>query len=278
MPRRISFPSRLALLLTALVIVAAAPAVAAAGSSEALIDKGAELLENGRFKKAVKVFSELDRLEESESVTAKLGLARAWNGIGDFERAAESARAGVALATAPDETALAHAELGFALARLGDHGADVEEAIAELRRFLGAHSGHTLAEPLRVRLCYIRAALPATQPLSLHAPPSFPPGQEPIDLETADDTVTPPRGIHALQPPWPDVDASIRRDHLVLSRSIIDADGCVHVLESKAPESLDAEQITATEETLSTWVFEPARVGMEPVAVYKYLAVNFKRE
>ncbi len=107
-PTTTAFP--LALALTCWL---SSPPLTAQGDSQALVDKGYELIEKQRFAPAVKKLEKAIE-SDSDSFDAHFGIAVACTSLGELAKAVEHARRAADLAASPEQSVHAHNQLGLA--------------------------------------------------------------------------------------------------------------------------------------------------------------------
>lgn len=79
------------------------------------LDRGAELLRESEYEKAIEAYKDAERLAPAGSVACHLGLAIAYNGVGATKNAARSARKVIEAEADPEMKAMACNQLGRAL-------------------------------------------------------------------------------------------------------------------------------------------------------------------
>lgn len=259
-------------LLTGLALLVLPLPLEAAEDTDALLEKGAKLLQKGEYRKSSKVFQKIDQLEGGRSPEALVGLAMSFNGWGKPREAAESARRALAR-TEGDLYMLALGEFVLALASDGVlKGEEIERAMTETRRMLDGEPNTWVTEQLRVRLCrsvYLQPALHRSSSGS-----SFT-RTEPTQPQDVGTDVPPPKKIYAPSPrPSESLLPIAGRYNQAIVAAKIDRDGCVEGLE--VLESTDAMWSKVVVNTVREWVFEPARVYGAPVVVLYNLVVTLR--
>jgi len=241
--------------------------VAAASSVQKKIEKGNRLLSEGQFHRAGKLFAALNEQEEGASVPALLGLAGAQNGLGQHADAYQHASEALVLATEMGDRARASGEVAYAIAAEPSLGSreELEKVVSEIRRYLEANPAGDLADSLRVELCTSRrgAGIAAAT------------DDVPLDLQSTELEVIPPRRIHTPNPSTTERERRRRKSHgSAEGRGVVDTDGCLVDIEAEGDMSpVWAESL---EKILPTWVFEPARLEGKPVAVYYQVHARYE--
>ena len=90
-----------------------------------------------------------------------------------------------------------------------------------------------------------------------------------------DPGITPPERIHAPMPEYTRAAASQRYEGAIVTQVIIDEEGCVASAKLLVDSGHELDVGDRTVETQATWVFRPALLDDQPVAVYYNLTTNF---
>lgn len=303
----------LLLVLGAVSAASAKPEPSAATAADAL-QAAVSLLEQNKFKEAVKGFQQADELANGQCGPCQLGLAQAYTGLRQPEKAAEAARKAVTRLQSPDLLSQALNHLGLALAsqRKPDL-AGAEEALRKAVETGGPVvniSRYNLADVLWRQKKFAESEKLAREALSAEpfgpasrnarivlcqartdgAPP-LPP--EVLYEETACslERMRPAEGKDRdravgkeVQPPVklfgrpPFYSAKAQADNAkgtVIVESIIDEEGCI--LNLRLCKSVHPDLDSAAMEAVRRWVFQPAMLENDPVKVYYTLTVNFTR-
>lgn len=130
----------------AVICLALAPSAGSAQEPppafEDALAKAQELLQAEDYEKAVKAFKKAHKLESAPSFDCALGQATAFNGIGAFKNAGESAREALELAATPAEQAAAYIQQGIAQYAKGNaDGEELRRAEQSLRKVLELSDG-----------------------------------------------------------------------------------------------------------------------------------------
>lgn len=299
-----------------LPVLCAASAMAAAKpepSVAEVLKQAVSLLEENRFKEAAEGFQRADRLAQGKCGPCQLGLARAYTGLRQPEKAAEAARKATAGLQSPDLLSQAWNHLGLALAsqRKPDL-AGAEEALrkaVEIGGQLVNVSRYNLADVLwrrkqfaeseqlarqvlaadplgpaslnaRIVLCQARAdGAPAIPPEVLYEETScsverMRPAESKDRQRAEGKEVLPPVKLFGRPPSY---DEKARADHVegeVVVESIIDEEGCIQKL--RLCKSVHPSLDGAAMDAVRRWVFQPATLENDPVKVYYTLTVNFQ--
>ena len=307
---------RIILLVLGAVSATSAASAAPTKAQPSAVDtykEGLGLLEKSKFKEAVEVLRRADELAEGKCGPCQLGLARAFTGLSQPEKAAGAARQAVAELQSPDLQSQAWNHLGLALA--SQRKPDLAGAEQALRKAveIGGQvvniSRYNLADVLwrqkkfaeseklarealsadpfgpasrnaRIVLCQARAdGAPPIPPEVLYE-------EAACNLETMRpaDTVDRDRaaGKEVLPPVKlfgnpPSYDEQARADHVegvVVVESIIDKEGCIQKL--RLCKSVHPALDSAAMAAVRRWVFQPATLENDPVKVYYTLTVNFQ--
>lgn len=275
--------------------------------------EGLSLLEKSRFKDAVEVLRRADELAEGKCGPCQLGLARAFTGLSQPEKAAGAARKAVAELQSPDLLSQAWNHLGLALA--SQRKPDLAGAEEALRRAveIGGQivnvSRYNLADVLwrqkefaeseklarevptaepfgpvsrnaRIVLCQARAdGAPPIPPEVLYEETAcslekMRPAESVDRDRAAGKEVLPPVKLFGHPPSY---DEQARADHVegvVVVESIIDKEGCIQKL--RLCKSVHPSLDSAAMSAVRRWVFQPATLENDPVKVYYTLTVNFQ--
>ncbi len=269
------------------------------------------LLEKNKFKEAVEVFRRADELAEGKCGPCQLGLARAFTGLSQPEKAAGAARKAVAELQSPDLLSQAWNHLGLALvSQRKPDLAGAEEALRKAVEIGGQIvnvSRYNLADVLwrqkefaeseklarevltaepfgpasrnaRIVLCQARSdGEPPLPPEVLYEEASCSlERMRPAESEDRDRAVNkevlPPVKLFGYPPPYAD---TVRAEGTVIVESIIDEEGCVQKV--RLCKSVHPSLDSAAMEAVRRWVFQPATLEERPVKVYYTLTVNFTR-
>jgi TonB family protein len=272
-----AFAPALLLFASALPDVVAEPPPSGHPKVVKALKSGIRRLEHKQYQAALSDFQRSARLAGGPCGPCLLGLARAYNGLGDRAKAAEAARNAIPLIDRADGLAQAYNELGVALA--GD------EAEAAFRNALDLARQVLAIEPQR-----IDAKVVLCQAKRVTAPPFVAPASPAIDpcekkkkdgqlllvtggLVGGDSVIRPKKVFGEVPKVPPAVRRSAAYGMSVLS-AIIDEEGCVRnvMVCEGGTEGFDE----AAQETISRWVFEPATVKGAPVSVYYTLTTRFR--
>ncbi len=103
--------------------------------------------------------------------------------------------------------------------------------------------------------------------------PAPPPAVEPQRLFHVHEGITPPRKIFDVQPIYPDLARSVRREGVVILETVIDVTGAVKsVSVLRGFDLLNQAAI----DSVRQWRFTPALLNGQPVPVVMTVTVNFK--
>lgn len=144
------------------------------------------------------------------------------------------------------------------------------QLLEETRRTLEAAGDADERNARRVLLCTLRYRLGASE-TALGGEPDLDPN-EPLPDGTEPE-VEAPQAIFAPPPRYTDRARRVRYQGEIPVRVILDTEGCVRTVEPRRQEVYGLVQRTV--ETVSTWVFRPARRNGEPVAVGYDLTTTF---
>lgn len=133
-----------ALFLCPVLTLAAEPFIDSPKVLEAL-KWGMQRLERKEYRGAVSEFKRAGKLAGGPCGPCQLGLARAYNGKGDWKQAGEAARAAIPLTDRPDALAQAYEQLGVALAGEGTSLAEAEAALRKALELGGTGAGTVVA-------------------------------------------------------------------------------------------------------------------------------------
>lgn len=289
---------RLVFALFATTVLTASAAAFAADSVASLLDKGRAALAAGKAERACRSFEKADGLAGGQSYAAHLGFASACATPAKLPQALAAAAAAERLGQDARERAAAAFLEGLVHYRLDPRGAaslaaaktaleraialdpegalparltlaQVEiaageqvEAIAGLRETLSwLAPGHPKRTVARRLLCSLLTDQPS------HA----------ANVEAAlqpDDRIQKPVGLYQPPPPYSREARGNRIRGHVVYQGIVDRDGCIRDLKNLRADDPELDRISRN--TLSRWVFEPATLQGEPVAVWYSLDVNFR--
>lgn len=292
--------------------MAAAPAKPEISAAEAL-KQAVSLLEKNKLKEAVEGFQRADKLAEGKCGPCQLGLARAYTGLNQPEKAADAARKAIAGLQAPELLSMAWNHLGLALASKARPDLDgAEEALRNAVQLGGSLvnvSRYNLADVLwrrkkfaeseqlarevltadpmgpasrnaRIVLCQARTdGAPPLPPEVLYEETAcslekMRPAESADRQRATGKEVLPPVKLFGRPPVY---DEQARADHVegeVVVESIIDEEGCIQHL--RLCKSVHPSLDGAALEAVRRWVFQPATLENDPVKVYYTLTVNFQ--
>lgn len=145
--------------------------------------------------------------------------------------------------------------------------------LGETRRLMETTEDAETRDSGRVLLCTLRyrVGLPETDPDRGARREN---GPDAPAHDATDPEVDPPKPIFAPPPRFTESARRNRYQAEVRVRLIIDTEGCVRTVEPLSREKLGL--VDRTVQTMSTWVFRPAVVGEEPVAVSYELSTTFR--
>lgn len=288
------------LFLAAVVTLLMAPraAMAAAGLEEVL-DKAHAALAKGNSKAACKSFEKAVELSAGKSYAAYLGLASARIGAGQPREALAAAEAAEKLATDPSSQSAAAFLQGLAQFRLERPSAEsLAAAQAALERALALDPEK--AFPAKQVLAQVEAArgqgvkaiadlratiaqLPKEDSKRTQARillcslvSRFPTEVTQLDsiLPPDDSGVQKPVGLYQPQPHYSNELRAAGVQGIAIFEAVIDRDGCVRQLETLKADDKALEK--TARDTVARWVFEPAILNGQPVAVYYSLTMSFR--
>lgn len=306
-------------LLLVLGAASAANAAPAAGtktepSAADILKEAVSLLDQSRFKDAVRGFQRADELANGRCGPCQLGLARAYTGLRQPEKAAEAARKAVAGLQSPELLSQALNHLGLALA--SQRKPDLAGAEEALRKAVAVGgplvnvSRYNLADVLwrrkefaeseklarevltaepfgpasrnaRIVLCQARTdGAPPLPPEVLYEEASCSlERMRPAESEDRDRAegkeVQAPVKLFGYPPSYNDAARADNAKGTVVVESIIDKEGCIQRL--RLCKSVHPALDSAAMEAVRRWVFQPATLKGQPVKVYYTLTVNFGR-
>lgn len=274
------------------------------------LEKGTQRVENWEFSVAIFDFKRAARLAGGPCGPCFLGLARAHNGLGNWEKAAEAARSSIPLLDRPDALAQAYNELGVALVGNGTENlAEAEAAFlkalelgppskgmvqANLADLLWREKRYAESEQMaraaletvpagpaarnaRIALCQARSdGAPVTPPETVYKEAACP--KEGLRI-FGQKTQAPPEGKPVSPPrklfgPPPARARGVKEQGIVVVESVIDEEGCIQNM--RVCKSLQPALDLATLDAVRHWVFQPAELDGKPVKVYYTLTVNFR--
>jgi TonB family protein len=253
----------------------------------ALLEQGAKILadrdaKSGKLHKACKRFEEARKLSEGPCAPCELGLAVAYNRLGNYAGALQSAERVLETSEDPTDLGLAHNERAMALyLRAGRPGhRKLDEMEAELRKALevlpeASPSRNSILLNLAAALEWqgrLDEALALIQPAEAPVEVAEGKGEEESSVDDGDREIKPPVKVYTPQPQYNTLARTRRTQGVVQLQAIINAEGTVdrvHVL--KPLQGLTASAV----EAIRRWRFEPAQIDGKPAKVYYNLTVNF---
>src|SRR5689334_7538208 len=273
------FASALLLLAAALLLCARLAPAAENPELQEVLKQANQRLARKEYEAAAAEFKRAGDLAGGPCGPCLLGLASAYTGTGDLEKAAKAARKAIPLTSEGTEARTVLAHLAEVLMRSGRHAEALE--IARLALGTGPEGG-TNSVSARFVLCQARKAMdsPFAGPLSpsearcgsqedlrrgtrLASGASVPAGKE----------VTRPERLFGNPPGAPPGLRGSQHGESVVS-AVIDEEGCVRDIRVCSGKYEEFNQ--ATREAVSGWVFKPATLDGAPVAVYYTLSTYFQ--
>jgi|GEM_PF-4796160 len=231
------------------------------------------------LRKACKHFEKARKVSEGNCPACELGLAVAYNRMGDYGNARRSALRVLEWSDDPNSLGLAHNELALGILlhtrKPGRHEIRrMEEELRKALEILPEDSPHQ--DGIRLNLA---AALEwqgnLDEALALIQPPLDPALVERFAKSPPQETVgdmTPPVKIHTPTPQYNSIARARRIQGAVMLQCIITKEGSVVEVRVLRP----VEGLTATAvEAIRRWRFKPATIDGKPVDVLYNLTVNF---
>ena len=293
-----------------------APIASSSGrTSPALVkalSKGHELMEQGKYEKAIQRLKKAEQLAGEPPVQLLLDLAICFNNVGEFSDSETYARRALEVAQDPADRGRAYNHLGISLfsqsrpfpvpfkapAPARDFRETLEEAESAFREVLKITAGqasitwYNLAEVLKLRgredeartafVEYLKQSPEgARADQARRAMEWMACAQAVAGSESSSDgpirvggDVQRPVKIHAPQPSYTDRARKERIQGTILFEAVIDKNGDVRCLD--VVRGLPMGLSEAAAKTVRQWKFEPATLHGEPVVVKLMIRMYFK--
>jgi hypothetical protein len=238
------------------------------------VEEGFKALEQGKVKRAERIFRAVDSATQGASAEAALGLAKVANRREEWEVATKEGRRAMELAGPNDPLEVAAlGELVLAVSATGGSEGGVSRLIGRLRELLVPPASSELTRAARVRLCTARAMLVDSHPESLARPAGSGEARDLIHGGEAERPVEIGGDVHRPRKIRGDDAPRLNRVEraLIGNRAaatvdtLIDADGCV--IEARLVNASHQLWGDAFADLVQSWVFEPARDGERPLTV-----------
>ena len=265
---------RSAAILAALLISIAVPAVMRPDDHDEEgthpeIERAMRLFDEGRDARALKTLEEL-RLERPDfAADIQCAIAASENQRGNYAEGLISARQCAKQAYAPSTVAQARVELLIASAGAGQHGDELAERLAGVRRLLANRQDDKQTDAIRKRLCLARELLPDSHESSL-AIAALPEGRirflPKADPDKDFETVKPERVFQRLVDQRFDGVDQLSGKVQATFDSTIDADGCFAAarLTHSTHPIFEGPALKA----VRGWIYRPPRFNGTAVAMY----------
>lgn len=148
----------------------------------------------------------------------------------------------------------------------------LRDLLEEARTSIRTANRPKRADGARILLCTVRYRLGVAETAAEGA------GRRAGDAQPRrgdDPGITPPERIHAPMPEYTRAAASQRYEGAIVTQVIIDEEGCVASVKLLVDSGHELDVGDRTVETQATWVFRPALLDDQPIAVYYNLTTNF---
>jgi TonB family protein len=263
----------------------------------AALERAQKFVNQGDYRSASTEYLHAGELSEGKSFPSWLGLARCYEQLGDFDKAADMARKARSLASSPKERTEATLDLGCALLAKPDAQANAEAA-SLLKEEVASQEGNRVSAEYFQALLELNRDGEAAEFLHSLGPKNR---VEYLSCRVADtkqaDALN--ERVHAIDP---DLDVfpfgvKVMRPEIihraaplvtgealkhpslsgtVIVEAIIDRTG--RVQDPRVLKGLPFGLSESAVEAVKQWRFKPATLNGRPVKVYYVLTVNFKIE